>query len=134
MQVKEKFPKSDAEPFLTMDDGNCGFDATTNACNTFIASCPPSDYAAADLKLDRDGTNITVDHLRQLVFNTSSITDGHYVDIIAAMKETITDKRTGNSIELVHEGEWLLSMNLYMKASIHIAILPLGFLVMWRRK
>ena len=134
MQVKIKFPTSDAEPYLTVVDGNCGYDAAANAHNTYSTSCLPSDYAAADLKLDRDGTNITVDHLRQLVFDTSSITDGHYVDIIAAMKETITDKRTGNSIELVHEGEWLLSMNLYMKASIHIAILPLGFLVMWRRK
>jgi hypothetical protein len=104
MQVKIKFPTSDAEPYLTVVDGNCGYDAAANAHNTYSTSCLPSDYAAADLKLGRDNTSITTDDLRQLVFDTSSITNSDYEVIISAMKVTTTTKHS--QTEVVHEGEW----------------------------
>ena len=96
-----------------------------------MSSCCPSDLVAADLRLGPHNTKVTIDDMRRLVFDSSSISDDDYVNIIGSMKnETTTRQKTK---VVVHAGESLLSMNLYMKALIHVAIFHLGFLVLWRR-
>ena len=129
MQVKLQFQTLEA--YRTVTDGNCGYDATTHAVNNFMSSCCPSDLVAADLRLGPHNTKVTIDDMRRLVFDSSSISDDDYVNIIGSMKNVTTTRQKIKVV--VHAGESLLSMNLYMKALIHVAIFHLGFLVLWRR-